>query len=283
MDTKRRVWVRWLERLRAHVPSAATAVIAFALFWVADFWLAPLLPAGWWQVVFYLLGMIVVVALLRLVGESLSGKWAQWQGDRVIKRSLHTVITKMGIEDGTTLGAPDSGPLWSTSRCMRDTKHVLKFSGVAGQKWVLDPETRQSFDKFLHRLDAQCGEVHFLLLDPKSRHYKSLQKVNENLGTQSFVILSRLMNEHPCLKVKLYRGPACFRLVFIDSRILAASFYVINDGQFATRSGLEAPHMVVNPQAEYPLYGAFATLFESIWNHGSRYLPLDYMGEGENP
>lgn len=150
--------------------------------------------------------------------------------------------------------------------CIRQTVSRLCFAGILATKWVADSYVRNEFVKLLERLDNNGGSAQFLLLDPESESYRRFSQLRWSPGgAQPIDLLRGLSASHPSLQVRLYDALPTFRIVIIDHSIVSFSPYLVEDGTDRARTGWEAPHVVLDRTASWPLARTFETLFDETW------------------
>lgn len=186
-------------------------------------------------------------------------------------RGLLQLCSLIGISTTTKLSLTDShiAPL----ACIRRTRSRLYFSGVLASKWVEQPDVFLEFKGLLNRLDKEQGEVKFLIINPFGDAFRRLHALRGGrLSTKSLGPLERLSVEHPSFEVRLVDALPAFRIVSIDDDVLSFSPYrLAAAGYVASGQGWEAPHIVLDPLADYPLAEAFRLLFSETWEKA---LPL---------
>lgn len=181
-----------------------------------------------------------------------------------VKNELMEVLKKVGIIDCThSLSKSKYEPM----ECMKLTRRSLSFMGILGSKWVTEAHILNEFKRLLKRAQEQNGLIRFLLINPQGEHFNRLNSLREGaISTESLKRFQELMNEFPCLQVNLYNMMPCFRLVFIDGKIVALSRYKIDkEGYFQSRFGWDAPHLVIDAGADWSLYDAFELYYEQMW------------------
>lgn len=187
-------------------------------------------------------------------------------------RGLLQLCSLIGITTTTKLSLTDShiAPL----ACIRRTRSRLFFSGVLASKWVEKPDVFSEFKELLNRLDKEQGEVKFLIINPFGEAFRRLHALRGGrISTNSLGPLERLSAEHPCFQVRLIDSLPAFRIVSIDDDVLSFSPYRLAAAAYvASGSGWEAPHIVLDPLADYPLAEAFRLLFSENWEKA---LPLN--------
>lgn len=174
---------------------------------------------------------------------------------------LFSVLAEMGINDCTSkLSESKYEPL----QCMAAANKRLYFMGILAAKWVF-PHMAE-FDRFLKKIQLQGGNVTFLLINPKGQAYPKLRDMRDGaLSTTSLPKLTDLVTKYSCFKVYLYDHIPCFRLVFIDDKEVAVSRYKIDSqGYFKSKSGWEAPHLIIKPGTNWSLYEPFEQYFHDV-------------------
>jgi DNA-binding SARP family transcriptional activator len=150
--------------------------------------------------------------------------------------------------------------------CMRQTVAQLRFSGILATKWVADSYVRAEFARLLERLDNSGGSVQFLLLNPESESYRKFSHLRWSAGSvQPIDVLRRLCAVHPSFEVRLYDALPTFRIILIDQSIVSFSPYLMDPGTDRARTGWEAPHIILDRTAPWPLARTFETLFSETW------------------
>ena len=162
--------------------------------------------------------------------------------------------------------------------CISQTVSRLCFAGIQGTKWVADSYVRARFTQLLDRLDDAGGSVRFLLLDPESEAFARFSELRwSERDAQLVGRLRRLNADHPSFQVRLYETLPTFRIVLIDESIVSFSPYLMARGTDRARTGWEAPHVVLDRTAPWPLASTFETLFEETWRTS---IPLGPPGAG---
>lgn len=150
--------------------------------------------------------------------------------------------------------------------CIRHTVAQLRFAGILATKWVADSYVRAEFAKLLERLDNNGGSVQFLLIDPESESYRKFSQLRWSAGSaQPIDVLRSLSEAHRSFEVRLYDALPTFRIVLIDQSIVSFSPYLIGPGTDRARTGWEAPHIVLDRTAPWPMARTFETLFAETW------------------
>ena len=106
-------------------------------------------------------------------------------------------------------------------------------------------------------------------MNPHGKSFKQLKTMRgENLIDQSTEIFYDLVDEFSCLEVRFYDFLPCFRLVFIDDKILGASRYKHDESNYLkSNKGWEAPHLVIEAdQGEWSLFDPFLSYYETVWD-----------------
>lgn len=183
---------------------------------------------------------------------------------------LHEMAEVLGITAASTLRL--RGEVMDPMQCIERTQNLLYFSGVLASKWVVDPGVRNAFDEMLTKLDAlPAGErdVRFLIIDPDGDAYSVLYQMRGGrLSSDSVPHLRDLARRHPSLQVKVIDALPSFRILVIDDDMVSFSPYALEEERYATsRLGWEAPHVMLDPRAPYPLADAFKLYFEERWNN----------------
>jgi hypothetical protein len=116
--------------------------------------------------------------------------------------------------------------------------------------------------------------VQFLLLDPESESYRKFSELRWSSGSvQPVEMLRSLSAAHRSFTVRLYDALPTFRIVLIDQSIVSFSPYLMDPGTDRARTGWEAPHVVLDRTAPWPLARTFETLFDETWRTASPLLP----------
>lgn len=183
---------------------------------------------------------------------------------------LHEIAEILGITTASTLRL--RGEAMDPMECIERTQNLLYFCGVLASKWVMDPGVRSAFDAMLTRLDAlpqRERDVRFLIMDPDGDAYSVLYQMRGGrLSSDSVPHLRALARRHPSIQVKVIDALPTFRIVVIDDQVVSFSPYALEEERYATsRLGWEAPHVLLDPRAPYPLADAFKLYFEERWNN----------------
>ena len=185
------------------------------------------------------------------------------------EESVSALCELIGITTASQLHLQDSKltPL----SCMKTARRRLWFSGVLASKWVSEAAVRSKFDAMLERFNVERGEARFMIINPKSEAYTRLHKLREgNISRDSVELLKRLAEKHSSLQVRTFDKLPSFRVVIIDEDVVSFSPYrLAADPYLRTKRGWKAPHIVLDPMANYPLAEAFTLLFEESWNSGT--------------
>jgi hypothetical protein len=177
---------------------------------------------------------------------------------------IHEIARILGITSVLKLRGQEVEP----AECIERTNHQLYFSGVLASKWVMDAGIRAEFDALLSRLDGDKGDVRFLIIDPDGDAYQQLfQLRGGRLSRESVPYLQRLQAMHSSFQVRVVNALPAFRIVVIDSEFVTFSPYALDAERYATsKLGWEAPHVMLDPLAPYPLSDAFRLYFEERWS-----------------
>lgn len=179
---------------------------------------------------------------------------------------LHEIARLLGITTDSTLAL--RGAEVEPSECIARTTRRLYFSGILASKWVMEPGIRSEFDQLLTRLDTEeTSDVRFLIIDPEGDAYRQLLQLRGGrLSKESVPHLKRLADTHPSFEVRVVNALPAFRIVVIDDDIVSFSPYALEEERYATsKLGWEAPHVLLDPLAPYPLADAFRLYFEERW------------------
>lgn len=159
-----------------------------------------------------------------------------------------------------------SSSRFEPEQCIEETKNTLYFMGLLGSKWVAD---KGKFVEFLKKVQSKPhGKVRYLMIDPTGKSFKQLKTMRgENLKDVSTQVFRELVDEFKCLEAKFYDFLPCFRLIFIDNKICAASRYKLDESNYIkSKQGWEAPHLVIDAeQGDWSLYEPFLSYYETIW------------------
>ena len=193
------------------------------------------------------------------------------------RRELDELVQTLGISSASALELRRSKmePL----ECISQTISRLWFCGILATKWVADAYTRSELEKLLERLDNNNGSVRFLVIDPESdgyRRFKELRWGDEDM--RSVTILQDLAVSHPCFEIRMYDALPTFRMVLIDQSIMSFSPYLLVPGIQRSRSGWDAPHVVLDRTAPWALAHTFDTLFNEMWGIARPLPPQSHGG-----
>ncbi len=190
------------------------------------------------------------------------------------QRRIDGLIQTIGISSASELELRRSKlePL----ECMGQTVSRLCFAGILATKWVADSYVRAEFGRLLERLDHSGGSARFLLINPESEGYRRFRGVRwSEGGVQPVSMLRSLSAAHPSFEVRLYDALPTFRIVLIDQSVVSFSPYLMTPGTQRARTGWEAPHIVLDRTAPWPLAQTFETLFEETWRTATPLSPSD--------
>jgi hypothetical protein len=184
--------------------------------------------------------------------------------------NLREMAEVLGITSASTLRL--RGEAVDPMQCIEQTKNLLYFSGVLASKWVMDPGVRNAFDELLTRLDAlpeQERDVRFLIIDPDGDAYSLLYQMRGGrLSNEAVPHLRDLARRHPSFQVAVVDALPSFRIVVIDEDMVSFSPYALEEERYATsKLGWEAPHILLDPRAPYPLAEAFRLYFKERWDN----------------
>jgi DNA-binding SARP family transcriptional activator len=184
-------------------------------------------------------------------------------------RGVEEICRVLGITTGSHLSLLKSD--LEPAACIRRTVRRLWFSGVMASKWVAEAWLWNEFDQLLTRLDREDGEVRFMMINPHGEGYRRLAALrNGHISTKSIEPISQLVAAHPSMQVRLFDSLPSFRIVIIDDDVVSFSPYRLGaDAYLAAERGWEAPHVMLDPLAPYPLAEAFTLLFEETWNNAT--------------
>jgi hypothetical protein len=189
------------------------------------------------------------------------------------QQRLDQLVQAIGISPASELELRRS--TLEPQECIRQTVSRLCFAGILATKWVADSYVRNEFAKLLERLDNNGGSAQFLLIDPESESYRRFSQLRwSSGGAQPIDLLRNLSAAHRSLQVRLYDALPTFRIVIIDQSIVSFSPYLIERRTDGNRTGWEAPHIVLDRTAPWPLARAFETLFNETWRTATPLLPL---------
>ena len=180
-------------------------------------------------------------------------------------QSLLSLCALLGITTASQLRLAESH--LTPQACIQRTRNRLYFAGVLASKWVIEPAIRSEFDELLTRLDRGNGEARFLVINPAGNAFKRLNDLREgNISTESIAPLKLLAERHHSLEVRLYDNLPAFRIVVIDDDVVSFSPYrLAADAYLSSGRGWDAPHVVLDPMANFPLAEAFLMVFTETW------------------
>lgn len=183
--------------------------------------------------------------------------------------SLFRLCSILGIS--TTSELQLEGSHLSPLACVKRTRSRLHFAGVLASKWVTDHAVRNAFERLLCRLDENNGEVRFLIINPQGEGFRRLKELRQgNISTDSVERLRQLAGAHRSLEVRVYDRLPAFRIIVIDNDVVSFSPYrLAAEAYVASEGGWQAPHVVLDPLAAYPLAEAFQLLFLETWQNSA--------------
>jgi len=153
-------------------------------------------------------------------------------------------------------------------QCMEKVNKKLFFMGILGSKWVNDEKT---FEHFINKVEANDGEVKFLLVNPNGKGYQSLQKLRKGrINHKSLGKFYKYSKDYSCLQVKLYDERPNFRMAFLNDQELAVSRYFDDeDRYFESNQGWDNPHIIIKSDAKWSFYLTFEKMFSQIWDRST--------------
>ncbi|WP_043827574.1 hypothetical protein [Rhodococcus opacus] len=178
------------------------------------------------------------------------------------------------IVEALGIGAPSAHALGEVSlspiECTKRAENALDFAGVLAGKWVGTREVHDSFVAMLQKFQRRNprGRARFLVIDPSSEAYDRLVQIRGGeVSPSSVEVLLRLREKYPCLEVRGTKHLPAFRVLVIDDDIVSVSPYDLeNQSAQSSRLGWQAPHMLLDPLAPFPLAPAFRLYFDSEWD-----------------
>jgi DNA-binding SARP family transcriptional activator len=179
-------------------------------------------------------------------------------------RKIEDLIQTIGISSASELELHRSKmePL----ECISQTVSQLCFAGIQATKWVADAYVRAEFDKLLEKLDNSGGSVKFLIINPDSDGYHRFMDLRWSEEDVIAVnVLRSLTAAHRSFEVRLYDALPTFRIILIDQSVVVFSPYLMFSEQHRSKSGWDAPHVVLDRTAPWPLADTFETLFYETW------------------
>lgn len=171
-------------------------------------------------------------------------------------------LSDLGIT-GTTSKLTNSQ--FEPAQCMASASQSLFFMGILGSKWV---ENLAAFEEFVAYIQSKNGTVRFLMINPNSQSFIRLRTMRGgNLKDSSSEKFKQLVNDYRCLQVRFYNFIPSFRLIFMDSKLLAVSRYKLDKkGYFQSKQGWDAPHLVVDAASVWSMYEPFLAYYNYIWD-----------------
>lgn len=123
----------------------------------------------------------------------------------------------------------------------------------------------------LNKVEANNGEVRFLLIDPTCDDYAKMKKQREGaMGNGAYIVWKELVQQYTCLSVRCYMHLPSFRLQFMDDKLLAISRYQFIREQYEKyNQGWDSPHLIVDSASEFSFYTVFERYFLEEWNDAS--------------
>ncbi|MEM9652501.1 MAG: hypothetical protein AAGA65_10415 [Actinomycetota bacterium] len=198
--------------------------------------------------------------------------------EAVIGKTAHgDLAASLGLEG---IARPDTAGSNSLEHCLENTnpRQQLWILGLQANKWInYGGGDGVSLRNLLEVGIARSGQkVRFLLLDPNGEQIARLRgSEGENIAKQDAIQkLEDLADEFPDeLEVRYYDEKPQFRMVFCDGVLILSCYALSAQGQFLTRRGADAPHLVVREQkgeGMWPLYDAFADYYADFWERSQR-------------
>ena len=156
--------------------------------------------------------------------------------------------------------------------CIARTTVSLHSSGVLAGKWVTEPLAYRKLDELLYRLDDEGDpdsvDVKFLVINPDSEAFAELSEMRA--GAPSVEPVNKLIalsKKYQCLQVRGFSHLPTVRYIAIDDDLVSFSPYAMEEEAYqVSRDGWDAPHVLLDPFARYPLASVFKSLFEQDWN-----------------
>jgi DNA-binding SARP family transcriptional activator len=180
------------------------------------------------------------------------------------QQRINALVQEIGISWASELEL--RGSRLEPLECISQTVSRLRFSGILATKWVADSYVRAQFDRLLEKLDNTDGSVRFLLIDPDSDGYRRFSDLRWSAGgIESISILRDLSAAHRSFEIRLYGSLPAFRVVLIDQSVVSFSPYLMEPGTHRAKSGWQAPHVILDRTAAWPLAHTFETLFDENW------------------
>jgi len=179
---------------------------------------------------------------------------------------LVNIMSLVGVSTASVLRLRDTKV--EPKHCIPRVSKQLWFTGVLASKWVETAALRSDLDDKLTILDQVEGsDVRFMILNPDGPGYRRLFELRKGrLSAEHMPHLAKLVKRHPCFKVRTFDHLPTFRILVIDRDFVTFSFYRLDETSYLEGDGgLEAPHIVLDPLAPWPLATAFSGLFEESW------------------
>lgn len=175
-----------------------------------------------------------------------------------------TRLQEIGLVQCTkTLVNTDLEPM----NCMKKTKKQLYFSGICGNKWIGNQTGYKEFEKMLHRVTDNNGQVRFLLINPNSETFKRMIKQQGGESHNDvFYKWKNLVSENPCLHVRCFNELPSFRMQFMDNQKMALTKYHYQKDEYEKyNKGWNSPHLIINSNAPFSFYNVFEKNFLNEW------------------
>jgi hypothetical protein len=191
------------------------------------------------------------------------------------RASLLDVVDAIGITTHHELSL--AGSRMEPVELMRRVRQRLWFSGVLASKWVSDLEVRRELEDFLTVLDhSPTGDVRFMIMNPDA--YRRLRELRgDEISAEHLPVLARLTREHDSFRVKVFSHLPMFRIHVLDNDVVTFRAYRLDEESYLHEGQtLEAPHVVLDPLAPWPLADAFTSLFKEMWQTSTFLDPEKY-------
>jgi glyoxylate utilization-related uncharacterized protein len=108
------------------------------------------------------------------------------------------------------------------------------------------------------------------MINPYGSAFSTLKDMREkNINDTTTEIFLELVDKYHCLQAKYYDFLPCFRLIFIDNKMVAMSRYGLDEkNYFKTKQGWDAPHLVIERDYKYlSLFDPFQSYYNWVWDN----------------